>query len=207
MLRARYCFRSQRCVSASQTHGEQAVQIGKISVVVDEEVQAFAIFFARPFGIPGVEEIDIPLHGEIDAEVAGSADELGEGTCQMRKPSETFRQFIEPAYDDYLKDPLSERLANNLAAALNHQVDWTFIYYKAVDPSRLDGAPEVKSFRRKLSVQCQPLQIMNDLADAAEGISSDHRLSGSRRSSTVNAVAQFAFLRRLLQGLSLRSGA
>ena len=39
-------------VSIPNTLGEQAVQIGKISVVVDEEVEAFAIFFARPFAGP-----------------------------------------------------------------------------------------------------------------------------------------------------------
>jgi hypothetical protein len=48
----------------------------------------------------------------------------------MRKPSETFRLFIEPAYDEYIRNPLSERLANVLAAALDHQVDWTFNYYE-----------------------------------------------------------------------------
>jgi hypothetical protein len=133
-----------------------------LELPVASEFLRFRIAYIRRLAHVGADDQMV-----IDAEVAGSADELREGTCQMRKPSETFRQFIEPAYDDYLKDPLSERLANNLAAALDHQVDWTFSYYKAVDPSRLDGAPEVKFFRRKLSVQCQPLQIMNDLADAA----------------------------------------
>jgi hypothetical protein len=83
------------------------------------------------------------------------------------KPSERFQQEIEPALDDYIRDPLSERLANNLARAIDHQTDWTFEYYKAVDPSRLGGSPDAKSFRQNLISQCQELQIMNDLSDAA----------------------------------------
>jgi hypothetical protein len=62
---------------------------------------------------------------------------------------------------------LSERLANNLARAIDYQTDWTFDYYKATDPSRLVGATDVKSFRRKLLPQCEPLQMMNDLSDVA----------------------------------------
>jgi hypothetical protein len=85
----------------------------------------------------------------------------------LRKPSEQFLREIKPAYEDYVNDPLSERLANNLARAIDHQSDWTFEYYKAVDPSRLDGSTDVKSFRRTLLPQCAPLQMMNDLADAA----------------------------------------
>ena len=43
-----YCRRSQRCVSASQ----QRIQIGQVWIVVDEEIQAFAIVHARPLAVP-----------------------------------------------------------------------------------------------------------------------------------------------------------
>ena len=86
---------------------------------------------------------------------------------ELIKPSDQFRREIEPALDDYLKDVGSERLANNLARAIDHQVDWTFEYYKKVDPCRLNGAKEPKSFRRQLLPQCPELAIMNDLSDAA----------------------------------------
>ena len=88
-------------------------------------------------------------------------------TNRLIKPSEQFQQEIEPALDDYLKDPLSERLAKNLARAIDHQVDWTFEYYQKNDRSRLNGARDVKSFRRQLVTQSSELQIMNDLSDAA----------------------------------------
>ena len=88
-------------------------------------------------------------------------------TNGLIKPSEQFQQEIQPALDDYLKDPLSERLAKNLARAIDHQVDWTFEYYQKNDRSRLNGARDVKSFRRQLVTQCSELQIMNDLSDAA----------------------------------------
>jgi uncharacterized protein YndB with AHSA1/START domain len=111
------------------------------------------------------------------AEATLSVDESQRGELQwgegvemtngLIKPSERFQQEIQPALDDYLKNPLSERLAKNLARAVDHQVDWTFEYYKQNDPSRLNGASDVKSFRRQLVTQCSELQIMNDLSDAA----------------------------------------
>jgi hypothetical protein len=83
------------------------------------------------------------------------------------KPFERFRQEIQPALDDYLNDPLSERLANNLARAVDYHVDWTFEYCKQNDQARLNGASDPKSFRRNLLAECPELQMMNDLADAA----------------------------------------
>jgi hypothetical protein len=88
-------------------------------------------------------------------------------TNGLTKPSERFSHEIEPALADYIKNPLSQRLANNLARAVDHHVDWTFEYYKTVDPSRLYGTSDEKSFRRKLLRQCPQLQTMNDLSDAA----------------------------------------
>jgi hypothetical protein len=88
-------------------------------------------------------------------------------TNGLIQPSQRFRQEIQPALDDYLKDPLSRRLANNLARAVDHQVDWTFEYYNQTDPSRLNGAKDVKSFRRQLIGQCPELHMMNDLVDAS----------------------------------------
>lgn len=85
----------------------------------------------------------------------------------MIKPSERFLEMVEPALSEYIRDPLSERRANILAAAIDHHLDWTFEYYNAVDPSRLDGAVDVKSFRRHLFSECSQLQMMNDLSDTA----------------------------------------
>ena len=84
------------------------------------------------------------------------------------KPSEILRQRVEPAYSDYLKNPLSEYHANNLAEALNNQVEWTYKYLKAVDPHRLHFDATLGSFRRDLLTQHRPLHVMSDLADAAQ---------------------------------------
>ena len=43
------CFRSQRCLGVPNAIGEQPIQIGKVWIAVDEEVQAFAIVLARPY--------------------------------------------------------------------------------------------------------------------------------------------------------------
>src|SRR5262245_30172571 len=110
-------------------------------------------------------------------------------TNGLIKPSEQFQQEIQPALDDYLEDPLSERVAKNLARAIDHQVDWTFEYYQKNDRSRLNGARDVKSFRRQLVTQCSELQIMNDLPDAAHSSISDvAQQSSPRRRSVVGRL-------------------
>jgi hypothetical protein len=58
----------------------------------------------------------------------------------LTKPSETFRREIEPVFAAYLKDPLSERLANDVARVTDHHVDWLFAYYQRTDTARLNGA-------------------------------------------------------------------
>lgn len=88
-------------------------------------------------------------------------------TNGLTKPSERFSQEIEPALSDYIKDPLSQRLANILATAVDHHVDWTYKYYETADPSRLYGAVDEKSFRRQLLPHCPQLQIVNELSAAA----------------------------------------
>ena len=40
------------CVGVPNTIGEQPIQIGKVRIAVDEEVQAFAIVLARPLAVP-----------------------------------------------------------------------------------------------------------------------------------------------------------
>jgi len=81
------------------------------------------------------------------------------------KPSEIFMLRVQPALDEYAKDPLSERLANSVARALDHHLDWTFEYYKARNPSRLKGA-DLRTFRRALLSHHPELRMMNDLSDA-----------------------------------------
>src|SRR5262249_52798990 len=83
------------------------------------------------------------------------------------KPSEILRQRVEPAYSAYLQNPLSEYHANNLAEALNNQVEWRYKYLKEVDASRLNGAT-LGSFRTDLLTEHQALHVMRDLADAAQ---------------------------------------
>jgi hypothetical protein len=83
------------------------------------------------------------------------------------KPSEIFRQRVEPAYSDYLRDPLSERYANTLAGALDAHLEWTYKHLNEVDPARLNGAT-LGSFREGLLTNNRPLRVMSDLAVAAK---------------------------------------
>jgi len=82
------------------------------------------------------------------------------------KPSDRFKQDLEPALADYTNDPLCERKANILASAIDRHCDWTYVYLRDTNPSRLGDAKNEKQFLRQLLPQCQPLQIMNELSDA-----------------------------------------
>jgi hypothetical protein len=82
-------------------------------------------------------------------------------------PSVRFPTDIAPALVDYKASPLSERLANNVARAVDHHLEWTHVYYLEGDPSRLLGATELKDFRLHLFSTCRELQMMWDISDAA----------------------------------------
>lgn len=85
----------------------------------------------------------------------------------LLKPSLRFQDNIQPAFDEYASDPLNERRANILASAIDHQVDWTFEYLAASNPSRLPGDASLGDFRRNLFGQCPDLRAMSDLSDAS----------------------------------------
>jgi hypothetical protein len=84
----------------------------------------------------------------------------------LTKPSERLREYVEPAFREYLQNPLSQRHANILAGELDNHLEWTYKYHQQVDPSRLNGAT-LTSFRTELLNQHRALQVISDLADAA----------------------------------------
>jgi len=87
----------------------------------------------------------------------------------LKKPSELFRERIDVAYQDYLRDPTSKFRADILASALNNQIEWTFKYYKQEgDKHKLRGATTLKEFRQTVFNDCPDLQLIWDLADAAK---------------------------------------
>ena len=86
---------------------------------------------------------------------------------RLTKPSVIFRERVVPAYAAYLKNPLSEYHANNLAEALNNKVEWTYLYLDEEDRERLNGAT-LASFRTGLLTEHRALHVMSDLADAAQ---------------------------------------
>jgi hypothetical protein len=47
------------------------------------------------------------------------------------KPSERFATEVEPALAEYRADPTNQRRANDLARAIDHQLDWTYQYYRS----------------------------------------------------------------------------
>jgi len=84
----------------------------------------------------------------------------------LTKPSEVFASRVQPALDNYLAGPKDERLANNLAEAINNQVGWSFAYYLENDRSRLSGSTTPTEYRLKAFDECPATKMMWDLADA-----------------------------------------
>jgi hypothetical protein len=103
-------------------------------------------------------------------------------------PSARFLSEIQPAWQEYLSDPLVERKANNLARAMDHHLDWTFSYYNQVDRSRLMGATSLDGFREKVFGLCPELQMMRDLSDAAH-----HRFLTRSSAVVVTSSAAYSF--------------
>jgi hypothetical protein len=105
----------------------------------------------------------------------------------LTKPSEIFASRVEPAFQDYLANPITERLANNFAEAINSQLEWTHVYYAKKDPSRL-SEDSLEKFRRKIFDECPAAKMMWDLADANK-----HRIlerqQTIRRTVTVSTAA------------------
>lgn len=85
----------------------------------------------------------------------------------LTPPSEIFAAEVQPAYQDFAADPLSERHAKNAARAVDHHLDWTFEYYDRTDQSRLLGAETLGGFRETIFGNCTELRMMNDISDAA----------------------------------------
>lgn len=85
----------------------------------------------------------------------------------LKKPSECFRDDVEPNYLAFLEDPTAEWLANNAADAIARQIEWAHQYYIETDSSRLPGSGSLKAFRDHLSLnECPDLQLMWDLGAA-----------------------------------------
>jgi hypothetical protein len=92
---------------------------------------------------------------------------------------------------DYKASPLSERLANNVARAVDHHLEWTHVYYLEGDPSRLLGATELKDFRLHLFSTCRELQMMWDISDAAHHRILTRRSIPPRRMVNTSTAAYF----------------
>ena len=107
---------------------------------------------------------------------------------RLTKPSVIFRERVVPAYAAYLKNPLSEYYANNLAEALNNKVEWTYLYLDEEDRERLNGAT-LASFRTGLLREHRELRVMRDLADAAQ----NRELTFARKPDRVVALSTDAY--------------
>lgn len=83
------------------------------------------------------------------------------------RPSERFAAEIQPALSEYEAQPANERLAVNLARAVDHHLEWTFKYYCEGDRTRLSGAHSLAAFRQQMLGLCPELRMMWDISDAA----------------------------------------
>ena len=74
------------CVGIPNAVGEQAIQVGKVGIAVDEEVQAFAIVFARPFAVPRLPSLVV----RVEVRAAQRLPAAMVDSVQCRSPGDAF---------------------------------------------------------------------------------------------------------------------
>ena len=98
----------------------------------------------------------------------------------MWTPREHFENDVRPACEAYFADSTSQWKAKAAAQALNNFSEWTFLYFKENDPSRLRGFTKLSDFKTHHVSSCPEFQVVGDLAEAAK-----HRFLSSKLAQRV----------------------
>lgn len=93
------------------------------------------------------------------------------------KAHEFFDTHVNPAYEEWINDPTSIRLAMNVAVALNQMTDHFWHAYTKVDPSRVFCTANSSAFRTELARRHGHFAIVRDVAEAHKHVRLDR---GSR---------------------------
>jgi hypothetical protein len=92
----------------------------------------------------------------------------------MQRAREFFAKHVEPAVLEWRASPLDERLAMNVAVALNQLADHYFHTLAPEDPRRF-GAPSVSALRNELGKREAAFSLIRDVADAHKHVKLDRK--------------------------------
>lgn len=90
-------------------------------------------------------------------------------------PREFFDRHVEPAYDAWLKDNLSEWKMQAAIAALNNMAAWSFDYWSSRDKAKLYSANNDRAYREMLARECPAFALVRDIADGHKHVSLDRK--------------------------------
>lgn len=82
-------------------------------------------------------------------------------------PRNFYDNHVRPNYDDWLANPLDERLAKNAVAEANNMAARVFRHWRCLDPAQLYGAAREGEYRKELAVrECPDFALLRDVAEA-----------------------------------------
>ncbi len=89
-------------------------------------------------------------------------------------PRNFFENHVKPNYEDWLANPLSERLAKNAVSDANIMAERVFHHWKERDPTRVFSAEGPTPYRRAMvSNECDDFQLVWDVADGHKHVELD----------------------------------
>jgi hypothetical protein len=86
----------------------------------------------------------------------------------MEPPDEYFKAVVEPAYADFLAEPLSRHRATSAATIVHHFYERLYWYFKEYDPARLHGCAKDTDYLTFLTQHCRDLALLRDSAESVK---------------------------------------
>ena len=82
-------------------------------------------------------------------------------------PRKFFEQHVRPNYEEWLRQPLNERLAKNAVQDANNMAAHAFRYWNDRDPTKVYGARKEGQYRNELAKrECPDFAWVRDVAEA-----------------------------------------
>jgi hypothetical protein len=86
----------------------------------------------------------------------------------ITSPQQYFEKVVLPNTEDFLteRNHLSARHAINAAITAYHIIEWMFVFYHKLDPSKIYNANDINSYKRKLKDDgLKNIDLLHDLAN------------------------------------------
>lgn len=107
-------------------------------------------------------------------------------------PRRFFDNHVKPNYEQWLADPLNERLAKNAVADANNIAARVFHHWRDLDPSQVNDTADEGHYRSELAArECPDFGLVRDVADAHKHVTlhrPNRRVTGANQTG-VGATA------------------